>query len=236
METDTLVDSLATANADSILAQKKLEIENISVDKEALYKDIPRSETALAASDEKLKKAFYLLGKIYDQKLEEPDNAIATFQELQDRYPGHDHFEEVYYFLYILCGKTQTCNSDEYKNILLTQFPNSIYAHAILNPNYMLETKIADRKVHQLYEAAFNTYNQARYLAAQNEVNSIISSYPHNDIMDKLEFLRILTYAKTDKIALYKSSLERFIEEDHKKSEIVPYAKELLEEIKQERT
>lgn len=231
VEADTLVDSLATANADSILAQKKLEIENISVDKEGLYKDIPRSDTALANSHEKLKKAFYLLGKIYDQKLEEPENAIVTFQELQDRYPGHDNYEEVYYFLYILCGKTQTCNSDEYKDILLTQFPNSIYAHAILNPNYMLETKIADRKVHELYESAYNTYNQARYLAAQKEVNAIIETYPHNDIMDKLEFLQILTYAKTDKMALYKTSLERFIEEDHKKSEIVPYAKELLAEI-----
>lgn len=231
IETDTLVDSLATANADSLLAQKKLEIENISVDKEALYNDIPRSDTALAKSDEKLKKAFYLLGKIYDQKLEEPENAIITFQELQSRYPNHDQVEEVYYFLYLLCDKTKTCNSDEYKTILLTKYPNSIYAHAILNPNYILETKIADKKVHQLYESAYNTYNQSRYLAAHNQVNSIITTYPHNDIMDKLVFLRILTYAKTDKIALYKSSLEQFIAEDHKKSKIVPYAKELLEEI-----
>ena len=49
--------------------------------------------------------------------------------------------------------------------------------------------------------------------------------------MDQLVFLRILTYAKTDKMALYKSSLIRFIEEDYKKSKIVPYAKELLEDI-----
>lgn len=228
---DTLNDSLSTITEDSLLAQKKLEIENITIDKSTLYKDIPKSDTAIAASNEKLTTAFYLLGKIYDQKLAEPENAIATFQELQDRFPGHEHYEEVYYFLYILCGKTQTCNSDEYKNILLNQFPNSIYAHAILNPNYILETKIADKKVHELYEVAYNKYNQANYLAAQNDVNSIITTYPHNDIMDQLVFLRILTYAKTDKMALYKSSLIRFIEEDYKKSKIVPYAKELLEDI-----
>lgn len=236
VEQDTAqIDSLTQIQQDSLTQLAKADsikasIEKITVNKEDLYKNIPSTPEAIAASNDSLKKAFYLLGKIYDQDLEETENAIATFQELQNRFPGHDNYEEVYYFLYILCAKSESCNSDDYKNILLNKHPNSMYAKVILDPDYITDTKLANRTVHKLYEKAYMYYEKAQYVMAYNEVNNIISTYPHNDIMDKLEFLRILTYAKTDRIAKYKSALPIFIE-NNKDSKLIPFAEELLKDL-----
>lgn len=67
-------------------------------------------------------------------------------------------------------------------------------------------------------------------MLAYNKVSQIKKQYPHNDIQDKLDFLHILTFAKTDRIAKYKTALPQFIE-DNKESSLVPFAKELLTEL-----
>ena len=221
-----LSDSLKQAKEDSI----KLAIENITVNKEDLFKNIPKTDAQLKSSTDTLKKAYYLLGKIYDQDLVEIENAITTFEELISRYPDHDNFEEVLYFLYILCSKSESCNSDDYKNRLLNNHPNSMYAKVILNPDYITDTKLANRAVHKEYEQAFTLYQNANYVLAYNKVSQIKQQYPHNDIQDKLDFLHILTFAKTDRIAKYKTALPQFIE-DYKESDLVPFAKELIIEL-----
>lgn len=219
-------DSIAKAKEDSI----QLAIENISVNKQDLYKDIPQTTALLNASNDSLKKAFYRLGKIYDQDLEEPENAIATFEELLERFPNHDKLEEVLYFLYILCGKSEACESDYYKNLLLNDYSSSMYAKVIEDPDYITDAKLANRKVHKEYEQAYALYQNASYVRAYNEVTKIKARYPHNDIQDKLDFLHILTFAKTDRIAKYKSSLPLFIQ-NHKESKLVPFAEELIAEL-----
>lgn len=219
-------DSLKQAQEDSI----KLAIENITVNKEDLFKNIPITPAQLKSSTDTLKKAYYLLGKIYDQDLVEIENAITTFEELITRFPNHDNYEEVLYFLYILCSKSESCNSDDYKNRLLNNHPNSMYAKVILNPDYITDTKLANRAVHKEYEQAFNLYKNTNYVLAYNKVSQIKQQYPHNDIQDKLDFLHILTFAKTDRIAKYKTALPRFIE-DNKESSLVPFARELLAEL-----
>lgn len=228
----TSIDTTATVKVDTLPKINALDekIAAINVNKEELYKDIPKTPADFALSDEKLTKAYYLLGKIYDQNLEETDNAIITFLELQKRFPENEFTTEVYYFLYLLCPKSEICNESDYENILLNKYPSSLYANLIKNPDYLTETKLSNKTVHELYEKAFNHYHQGNYLTAQKEVSNIMIQYPHNDIPDKLNFLKTLTYAKTDKLAQYKSGLINFIL-TYKNSDIVPYATELLTAI-----
>lgn len=203
----------------------------IKVDKSKYYRDIPFTEKALAESNEKKKHALFQLGKIYDLQLEEDLDAIESFQCLQKEFPGSEYEAETAYFLYLLCEKTGKCSTEEPKQLLLTTYPNSIYAKKVLNPNYAQDNESVNKQSHRAYEKAYNTFVRGNYLSTQQQLSALLKEYPITDIKDKIVFLKILTYAKLDQFVQYQEQLIQF-QDDFKTSPLVPEAIDLLKYLK----
>lgn len=187
---------------DSLLALK--------AEKERMRKDIPYSQAAIDSSNMRIEDGLYNLGKIYTLKLNEQPNSIETFNSLLTRYPQTELKPETYYFLYLIY-KNQ--NSDEhitYRNKLNKEFPNSLYAKIIDNPNYLAESKILNQQAGALYSQAFELHKQGLYIASDSLLETIKVSYPDNDIQDKLVFLGILNKGKTQNPLVYRNLLEKF--------------------------
>ena len=221
---DTLTSSSAIESKNDSTSNKSKEI---IVNRDQFYDDIPFSEAAIDESNSKLREAYFKLGKIYDQDLEKPEQAIKTFLTLVDRFPNHENYVEVLYNLYLLCEHSEQCNQQIYATEILTDYSNSIYARLVENPNYGIDNFEANKVVRDLYEAAYNTYKKGYYIQANQEVNRILNEYPLTDIKDKLVLLKILTLAKTDQFDQYEKELNQF-KLDFPTSPIVPYVDELL--------
>ncbi|MCP4521514.1 MAG: tetratricopeptide repeat protein [Cytophagales bacterium] len=206
----------------------------IKVDKQKYYDNIPSTEEAMAKSNEKKMHALYELGKIYDLRLEEDEDAIVTFQRLQTEFAGSEYEAEVAYFLYLLCQKSPSCTIDEPKELLLSKYENSIYAKKVLNPNYAVDNESENRKSHEAYAQAFQAYAKGDYLGVRQQTQQILNKYPKTDIKDKLVFLDILTYAKMDQLILYKQKLIQF-QDDFKTSNLVAEAQGLLTMLKNQK-
>lgn len=192
-----------------------------------ILKDIPRDETALEESQNRLKKALYTIGKIYDQKLKEPDNAITRFEELLTRFPDYEKEDEVMYYLFLLYQRKGSPRSEHYKRELMRKYKNSAYTMRAINPNYTEESKAINDVVRRVYREAYELHQGGYYQKSDSLALHTLTTYPINDYKDKLTLLRILNTAKLRGPVAYKSELETFLV-DFRNSELHAYAKDLI--------
>ncbi len=202
------------------------------VDLSSLKGDIPFDAASKSIAMAKIEEAQYLLGKIYHFDLEETANGVVEFQSHIDRFKTSIHRPEILYILYLICSEKSNCNAEDYAVLEKQDYPNSIYAKLISNPNYVKDNEGRNKEVHALYEQAFNLYNQDQYVRSRQLIQKTISSYPKNDILDNLELLHAMTYAKTDQLNKYVFYLEKFTT-DHNTSDLLPHANVLLQRLRE---
>lgn len=203
---------------------------NAPVDKGKYYQDIPFTQEQLEKSHKNIQEGLYNVGRIYNLKLEEPEEAIKTFEDLLKRYPVYENTAEVLYFLHLI-NKEQKHDerAEYYKRKLIAEYPKSIYAKMLLNPNYLKESKEENKYVASLYKKAFERYEHNDYIAADSMLVAIMREHPDNDIMDKMKLLRIIITGRTKNALVYQTQLKEFIaDKDNEFSPMLPKAKELL--------
>ncbi len=215
-----------------IVDNDTIQEEEIVLNIEDYIKDIPSDDAEKEAALLKIDDAMYRLGKIYNLELFEYQNAIETFDEHLNRFSKSEHRAEILYMQFLLCNSTGHCNSENYKSTELKEYPHSIYAKLMQDPDYIKSNYSANQKARIAYEEAFSLYKKGRYMSARKKTVHTQQTYPNNDIVDHIELLRILTYAKTDDWISYDKFLRNFVQE-YKTSELVAYAQSLIDKNKE---
>lgn len=193
----------------------------------ALYKEIPFSEEAKQESLNKIETAYYALGNIYKYDLEEDANAADAFKTLITRFPETENKPEALYQLYLIYKELSNEEYNIYKDALLNDFPNTVYAKLIANPNYTEESTATNEKLKKIYEKAYGYFSQENYDTTLYILNDALSNYEETVFTSRLKLLKILVTGKTEDINLYQYQLSEFIK-NNPDSEVAPYAEELL--------
>ncbi len=201
-----------------------------SARKTELLGTIPFSEEAKIGANKMLEDAHYNLGKIYHFNLKEEPNAYHTFDTLLVRYDTTQYKPEVLYLMYLISKDLEKQNTESLKSQILNDFPNTIYARVIKNPNYEAESKVASEKLQVLYKAAYGNYKKGNYSAATQLINEGKQRYGINDFSDNLRLLEILVLGKTSDAFTYKHALTEFSKE-FPESELLDYVHSLLETL-----
>ena len=67
---------------------------------------------------------------------------------------------ESYYTLYLTAKKqNNTEKAEQYKALILSQFPESVIAKVLRDPNYLNEAKRKEQAVDDYYQSAYNDYS-----------------------------------------------------------------------------
>ncbi|MBK7287511.1 MAG: hypothetical protein IPI95_10630 [Flavobacteriales bacterium] len=115
----------------------------------------------LDSSNSRICEALYLSGMIYKEKLKDVDNAIESFQVLNDRFEDCRFTPESYYQLYrIYLAKEKAGNfmdfggasSKHYADIILERWPDSEFARLVRNPDQLQADEAARIAEAQAYE------------------------------------------------------------------------------------
>lgn len=208
----TLGDSTQSTNPNtSSENETETQSEGIQMDTSSYYAEIPRTLEKLASSKKALMDAKYKLAKIYYYDLDERTNARDEFISYLEMFPNSKYEAEVLYFMFLICQTDPTCSPETYKSKELTKYPNSIYAKFMENKNYLSSNEEQNRQARDNYEQAFDQFKAENYLNTLTMLANLKATYPNNDIPDKVEFLRILTLAKTDQVLAYYTDLEAFV-------------------------
>ena len=121
--------------------------------------DIPTTDSAVEATINKMELGIYNMGMIYKDDLKDYDKAVESFKELIKRFPVFTYLLASYYNLYSIArDQNNQALVDYYKNNIIRQFPESMYAKVLTNPEYFKELEKEDQAVRQYYEQTYELY------------------------------------------------------------------------------
>ncbi len=149
------------------------------------------------------------LGIGYFDLLNNAKTATTTLEHLVSTPPKEESTTaQAYYQLYRINNKVEnTTKADEYKNYILTNYPNSIYAEYILNPEFDFTTPTTKEAL-AFYEETYDLYKEEKFDEVKSRTVEAIEKYPTEIIIAKFALLNALAIGSTEGEENFRSALE----------------------------
>jgi tetratricopeptide (TPR) repeat protein len=170
--------------------------------------NIPVTDSAVEATYKKTELALYNMGIIYKDDLKDYDKSIESFKELIKRFPTSSYLLSSYYNLYgIAKDRNNQALVDYYKNIIVSQFPESMYAKVLANPEYFKEIEKEEQAIRQYYEQTYGLFNTGNYNDVITRTDYALKTYPGNTLIPQFDYLGTLAKGKTIDRSIFRDNL-----------------------------
>ena len=190
--------------------------------REAMMRKIPFATEAKVAANQRIESALYKLGKLYKFDLNQPQEAIGTFEQLLSRYPNTLQKPEVYYLLHL--SNEQLGKTSGWKDKLLAEFPNTSYAR--LAGNTVNHTTDSEAQALEVYTTIYELYKANNTTEALARAENSLSAFAGTQLEDKLALLRVILVGKVQNVTAYKQALAEFVR-DYPGSKLLPNVKDM---------
>jgi len=208
----TLEDNWRVSSKLSKLNNIEEEIVSAPITENELY--LPETYLALIPNDQKVidsisrerNFAYYQLGLIYKEKFKEYDLAINRLETLLSYNPEKRLVLPTLYFLHkiYLITENETLAA-QYKNEILTRYPDSRYAEILRNPETILASDESSPEFK--YGELYRDFENSKYQHVIEKCDSYIGLYFGNTIIPKFELLKSEAIARQQGYEAYKKAL-----------------------------
>lgn len=169
-----------------------------SVNTSILAANLPITPEQMDASRQKQMDAWFQLGKLYNDKLDDPREAIATYDSLLTLYPDHPRKRDVIFSLYVWHDKLgHVQQAARYKQMILTRYEGSDYANIIRYGAPKDENSEKAKAVSMIYDSAYIAYLTGRYDTVFTLKHQVDSTYGNYALRAKFDLLEAMTIIKT---------------------------------------
>ncbi len=187
----------SAALADSIAREEERMADSLASDphsREYYLRQIPFTEEQLQTSDEILRDALYQAGVLEMERLENFGLARRTLLRLIDTFPDADVKDDVYYRLFLMCGRMgDVVEAERYKRRLVEEFPGSRYAVMLANPRYELYARRGRHMEDSLYAATYEAYGRDDYGEVFRNYAVSARDFPEGAHRAKFMFIRAMS-------------------------------------------
>lgn len=183
---------------------------------ESYLRDLPVDQAKLDSSNARICKALYLSGMIYKEKLKDVDNAIESFQVLNDRFDDCRYTPESYYQLYrIYLAKERAGNfmdfggasSKHYADIILERWPDSEFSRLVRNPDQQQADEAARIAEAQAYEDIYQLFRQGSYRSVVSTCESVLATETRNHLLPKYALLKAMAIGGLHLVGPFRDAL-----------------------------
>lgn len=200
-------------------------------EKATLLGSIPKTKEQQEKLHKEIQDAYYALGGIYRFDLEQLQASEQTYLTLLEKYPDTHHRLETLFALYTLFEISDATKATIYKQKIIDEFPESLLAKTLLNPNYLQEKADRTQAVQADYSKAYEAYSKGEYVLADQLIRTILQKYEDVDFLPTVELLATLLKAKTESIVSYEQGLVTYLEK-YPEGKNHDYAETLLQAIR----
>ena len=202
---------------------------------EYYLKQIPADSASRAVSNDVIQEGLYNMGVILKDKMEDYSAAANEFDRLLTRYPDNIYRLDAYFNLYLMASRLDDISmAERYRNLILSEFPDSPQGFALLDPNYIENLKHMDERQEQMYEAAFQAYIDNDNVAVHKAYEQMSEQYSMSKLMPKFMFLHALAYVTDKRPDEFKTVLGEMLER-YPETDLAPYASAWLKGLAQGR-
>lgn len=164
----------------------------------AYLDSIPLTPTQLEKSNQKIIAAYLEMGSFYQQVLKDKPEAIKTYETLLSRFPHNDKLDRIYYSLYLAYQGINVQKSNEYKNLVLANYPASVFAKTILDPNYSIKQNQLEITLNKEFEDVFAKLKAKDFKAVITAANNINQRFPGNSMAAQYDYLKAIAIGRTE--------------------------------------
>lgn len=190
---DEVADSSATQSADLKEDAMGTPIQH-DISEQGLLANIPLTKTAMDTSNSKVARSLFQLGKNYQELLEDYYAAIDAYEQSLKRFPDSLYNGELYLNLSYCYRKTGNMQrADYFKNLLLNNYPKSIYTQYVLHPDSFNPTK-KDTAASRRYDEIYNLFIEGNFDQALQEKNQADSLYGKSYWNPQLLYIQSVYY------------------------------------------
>ena len=199
-------------------------------------KNLPINDSLITKSNGKIIEAYYSMGSIYKEELNNTKKAVASFEELNNRFPNNKYLLNTYYVLYrINVAEKKEDKANYYKDKLINEFPDSEFALLLKNPNYAQELNSKLSEVETFYNSVYTSFHdQNNYSQALSQANEGINKFGNNTFTPKFEFIKALSLGKLKGVDSLEFNLKLLVAK-YPKAEVTPLANDILLAIKKQK-
>jgi tetratricopeptide (TPR) repeat protein len=198
-------------------------------------KDLPMTDSLIKKSNTRIIRAYYMMGTIYKEELNNTKKTIAAFEDLNTRFPENKYLLNTYYILYrIYLDQKNTAKAEYYKNKILNEFPDSQFAALIKNPDYAKEINTAKSEAEAFYAELYDAYTAANYSQSYSKASEGIAKFGKNEYLPKFEFIRAMSLGKLKGVDTLEYNL-KLVAAKYPTSEVTPLTENILLAIKKQK-
>lgn len=191
--------------------------------------NIPFTDEQKQVANEQIMTSYKQLGFLYLEDLRDTTNALETYQILLEKYPNNPYELEAWYALYkIFKENGEKDESNYYRSLIVSNYPDSDYAKVISDPDYF--NKLNEGKVKALaaYEKTYKAFTREQYFRVISYANSSIEEFPEDTaLIPKFMYLRAISLGKVDVPDTLYASLNQLLEL-YPNSSVAPMANSIL--------
>ncbi|WPU98235.1 hypothetical protein SNE26_19615 [Mucilaginibacter sp. cycad4] len=173
-----------------------------------LVKNLPLTPALLQQSNFRIYNAYFEMANFYRDVLEDKKEAITSYETLLTRFPQSSDKPSVYYNLYRLYADIDVAKSNDYKNRLLKEYPESIFAKVILDPDYARKLADVDAEFNGFYNEVYDQYAQKQYTKVIEKANGLLNKYPDNRYAAQLYYLKAIAAGHMEKLPPFQADLQ----------------------------
>lgn len=192
------------ASTDSSENLKTATEEDMRYNADFFKNQIPTDEGEIKELKKARENAYYQLGLIYSDRLEEYQLAADRLEKLLTLNPTQELIEPTKYHLYKIYSKLNPEKAALVLNDLKTNYPNSQYTKVLLNPNAKFDL---ENSPIQQYERIYALYANGAFYEVLEMLDQQIPSIINDGIVSKYEYLKALTIGRLDGLEAYTKAL-----------------------------
>ena len=200
-------------------------------DPEFYLNQLPMTDSAVAASHNKVIEALYDAGNIFREDFMDYKSAIECFERLVTDYDTCRYVASSYYQLYRIGLLTSDQNmTNKYRDIILSEFPYSEYARIINNPEYMKNKRDKSEQVEAYYRATYQLYKYELYRDVVSTCHKADSLFGKSQMKPKFDYLEALALGKLGRKKEFRKALEELVAQ-YPSDDIGKSAQDLLDRM-----
>ncbi len=199
-------------------------------EKDKLMANIPFEEAEKEKLQLEMEDAYFKLGSIYRFGFQDANQSIESYKTLISRFEETKHRLDALYALYTLYLDKDITVAEDYKQQIISEFPETLTAKLLVNPRYLEEKAERTARLEARYAQAYALYESGNFLQADQITREILTTFEDVDFLPTVELLAAILKSKTESIVSYEQALEQYISK-YETNQLTDYAKALKEAI-----
>ncbi|EAR13558.1 TPR domain protein [Polaribacter irgensii 23-P] len=219
--------SFISKSKDSSVVKAK----DVRYDLESYIATIPISKQEIDSLKFQRNQALYELGLIYKEQFKNPQVAILRLERVAGLQPKNELLLPINWHLYqAYTDLGAVVKADFYKNVILTEYSNTVFAKIIKNPGEKATSSIKVNEAANLYKEFYYLYEKRKYREVVASVNEALLKIRADKLLPKFELLKTFAIGKHLDKESYQKALE-FVAVNYGNTEEGKKAKEILKQL-----